>query len=455
MKWYAITSTVLAGMFALSACGGGASTGMADTASTLANDAAPLTLSVTAISATQVTMQWHGSVGSGGTYRIYRDGKLDAATTDIEGGAMDTGLTPGTRYCYRVAAANHTDAGSDQSCVTTATLAGWKMDDIPAAPSSLALDSQGLEHVGYCSQWNGVIYQVRRPDGSWDTTVVDPAAQCLDAPLAVGGDGSVHMIYMDEGSDTLKYASNVTGRWVVSEIPGTAGAEFYVMALDNNDHVHVAYQLFTGQVPDCFHILYATDASGTWQSEVVAHGDAYPAIAVDGNGAAYLAFLGGQAPDGTYPVHYLSDVTGVWTDSIVASSTDSKSLVALTTDPAGNGYLAYKSHASLEYLSDESGSWRSTQVDSFDATGREYDSYGAYDVSIALDSSGMPHVSYEDSSGNLKYGSSTGLSWDSVYVDTQGGQNKLFMDAAGHAHIVYAYLDPSLNSLYSKLAVSP
>jgi hypothetical protein len=259
------------------------------------------------------------------------------------------------------------------------------------------------------------------------------------------------MVYMDDSSDELKYASNVSGSWTTSVIPGAEGAEFYNLAVDDRGHAHAVYELFTGDASDCFQVIYETNSSGSWESTVVADTQAYPVIAVDASDVVHIAFLGAQASDGSYPVNYLTDASGVWTNVTAANSADSKSLMALAVDGAGHAHIVFKSQTALEYASDRSGAWQTTQVDSFSASGPEDDSYGAYDVSIALDTSGLAHMSYEDTSGNLKYASPAEQGWNTQYVDTEGTQNVLCLDAAGHAYIAYGGED----NLYSNLAVSP
>lgn len=443
-------------LLGLAGCGGGS--GAAAPASEQQATPAPLPqgimLSTTVGSPTKVAISWVTSKTTGDKYEIYRNGELDTSAVGSAEGTYDTGLAPGTQYCYQVTVTNPVGAGmasSNQSCVTTAPLAGWDITTIQTAPPlSLSLDPQGRERVSFCAS-SGVYFQARQADGSWNTAEVDASASCFNALLAVGGDGSDHIIYVDDHSNELKYATDVSGSWSVSTVPGADGAEFYTLALDSGNNLHVAYELFTGQAPDCYQIVYASNANGGWQETVVASAQGYPVIAVDGNGAAYIAYLGEAQADGSYPVHYMTDASGSWTDSAVAASQDGKTLLGLAVDAAGHADLVYKSQAQLEYASDISGSWKVTQVDSFDAAGPEDDSCGAYDVSIALDSAGQPHLSYEDTSGNLKYASLGTRQWATSYVDTEGTQNQIRMDASGHAHISYG----NAQNLYSKLAVSP
>lgn len=446
-------------LMALSGCGGGASPATAapaanGTGSTAASSLQALTLSVTPASPTKVSMTWQGATASGDSYQVYRNGALDSAVSTSGKAASDEGLAPGTQYCYEVTAVSTTGGGtasSNQSCVTTASLAGWNIQQVTTAPPlSLALGPQGHQRVAFCGA-TGVFYQVQRGDSSWTTVLVEAGVNCFSAQLAVGADGSNHIVYLDDNTGELRYATDVSGSWNVSSVAGADGAEFYQLALDSGDHVHLVYMLFTGQAGGCYQLVYANNAFGSWQSTVVADVKAYPVIAADGAGFAHIAYVSETAVNGSYPVHYLTDASGAWIDTVVAVSADPKSLVAIAVGSAGHARLVYKSQTSLDFVSDVTGSWRQSQVDDFSAQGPEDDSDGAYDVSIALDSAGQAHMSYEDTSGNLKYAAPGMDSWVTSYVDTEGTQNEIRMDAAGHAHIAYG----NASNLYSKIAVSP
>ena len=428
----------------LAGCGGG---GPAPPA------VAAIVLDASTASATSIRMSWTAST-AGSRYRIYRDGTLLDTVSGASRSVSDTGLQSGSRHCYRITAVDGAGAAvadSNQSCAATAPLASWAIQRVSASPPvSQALDAQGLDRMSFCGP-RGVQFQASRADGSFSTVSLDPAAACFDALLVVGGDGSDHIVYADTNSDQLKYATDVSGQWVVSVIPGAAGAEFPSLAIDRGDAVHVAYLLFTGHSPGAYQLMYASDASGSWQSTLVEDTLAYPSLAVDAAGTPHIAYLGAMRADGGYPVHYRSYASGAWIDEVAAVSADPKSLVALAVTPAGRPQLVYKSLAELDYVTQVSGRWTTTRVDSFDAGAADYGRYGAYDVSLDLDSAGGPHLAYEDSSGDLKYAVLEAGRWGTVYVDTEGTQNQIKMDPGGHARIAYAGAD----NLYSKLAVSP
>lgn len=136
-----VTIISFAALAALTACGGdGTGVGAAPTA--------PSNLFANAVSASMTTLSWDASTDDVGVtgYRIYRGGaEIGSAsegagplvTASLETTYIDTGLTPGTDYCYTVSALdgdNNESAQSGESCTTTH----------PAAPAAVSVALDGL-----------------------------------------------------------------------------------------------------------------------------------------------------------------------------------------------------------------------------------------------------------------------------------------------------------------------
>jgi OmpA-OmpF porin, OOP family len=111
---------------------------------------APMNLAATAVSDSQINLNWNAAEGATG-YKIYRDDSYLAATKDTS--APDSGLTADTRYCYTVSATDDTGRDSDrsnQACATTLTAKagqGEQKQEAAAAASSEA--AYALEDVHF------------------------------------------------------------------------------------------------------------------------------------------------------------------------------------------------------------------------------------------------------------------------------------------------------------------
>ena len=76
----------------------------------------PNGISITAVSLSEVKVSWKPSADDTGAkgYKIYRNGAYLKTTNATS--MMDTGLTPKTKYCYKVSAY---DAGGNESAQST------------------------------------------------------------------------------------------------------------------------------------------------------------------------------------------------------------------------------------------------------------------------------------------------------------------------------------------------
>jgi Tol biopolymer transport system component len=112
----------------------------------------PTNLRVTTASPTRIDLSWDPSTDNVGVagYKVYRDGSF--LTSVIATSYSDTGLSPSTRYCYRVSAydaAGNESAKSNEACATT--------------PST---ESASAHKVLFCTgRYDHVLYIVN-PDGT-------------------------------------------------------------------------------------------------------------------------------------------------------------------------------------------------------------------------------------------------------------------------------------------------
>ena len=420
-------------------CGGGGGGG---------GTAIPVTMKLTAnaSSPSEVALSWtaHSSTIIG--YDIERNGTA-AWPTHLDATAFnDTNLAAATRYCYTVYAVEFLLGRVGQSntaCVTTSATAGWKLVTVGSGSSlSLALDAANADHVSFRNA-SGV--QIANDSGAtWSVQNIDGAAGASGpTAIAVSGTGSVHASYYDSQAGSLHYATNQSGAWVGTTVDTNNGWA-NALGLDSAGNAHVSY------ANNAFNSLaYATNASGAWATTVVFPGSSSgsvqrTSIALDTAGAAHIAYAVGS---GICAIQYAENASGSWSNNTVIDM-GAQCGVGLAIDANNIVHIAYMKSNELHYATNGSGSWVSSVADAMSWLG------GA-EVSIAIDSAGVAHISYQDAlNGDLKYATNISGIWQSQFVATNGsvgGYSQIRVGSAGKVHI--ALTDETAGTV--RLATSP
>jgi hypothetical protein len=265
----------------------------------------------------------------------------------------------------------------------------WHVTILDPAGSrgSIAVDPLDAVHVVY--QRDGLpergLWHATNASGSWAASRVDPSGDTGD--VAVDAEGNVHAVYhyVDATGAGLRHAVRSEGGWStanVAEADATTGdvGAHNAVAVDGAGHVHVSY---LAERP--FDLMYATNASGAWVTEVVDAGGyqgMWNSIAVDAGGAAHVGYYDNN--DGT--LAYATNASGAWVvTKRVAGVIYGPTSIAV--DAAGDVHIAYYlyDHPSygLRHLSGRPGSFV-----------REYVDDDGLDCALALDPNGAVHISY-------------------------------------------------------------
>lgn len=395
----------------------------------------------------QVTLSWSPVPGATSYTVYFADvrGVTPATGTKVTGVSspfVHAGLTDGVTYYYTLTtvAGGVESAGSPVAWATP----GWRTQTIGATmPNtayswrdvSIAADSGGHAHVHHSWGDTGPSGSLRNDyltdaGGTWESRNA-ALPVWAHAGLALSAADTVHVSYF---TSSLRHAVLTGGAWT-AETAATDGWCTASLALDAGDHAHIAY-FASSPSP---RLRHTTNASGAWVGTDIAAADAgcsagaTVSLAIDGTGAAHVAFAG---PAPAYGLQYATNRGGSWTSSVLEDGYVPS--VAIAVDGNDKVHLAYSTNAGeLKYASDVTGAWTSEVLEN---------AGGPNHVSLALDSAGRAHISYMDGryGGELHYLTNASGTWrmaavDQADYDYGGGltDTAIAVDRQGNAHIAY------------------
>jgi PKD repeat protein len=193
-------------------------------------------------------------------------------------------------------------------------------------------------------------------------------------------------------------------------------------------------------------LALAVPAGAVWKTEIAdSYGNAgeYTSLALDSAGNPRISYSYGVSTP-TNPNYYYYNLKyaergreGTWTTTTVDSDEDVGICTSLALDSSGNPHISYYDGGNnhLKYAErSTSGTWTNMTVDSANYVGQY--------TSLALDGSGNPCISYSDGDNrHLKYAErSSGGTWTITTVDSAnnvGWYSSLALDSNGNPHISY------------------
>ena len=319
----------------------------------------------------------------------------------------------------------------------------------------IALVSTGPDryHVAYYypDGSNSAIKVATYDAGTWSTETVydrdspgsDGTAPGDNLDMVADTSGALHLSFTSDTYELdLRYATNASGSWDVEMVDNSEAheGEHNAIAVDDGGVVHIVYQDTSNTSFD----YTWRDAQGGWSSEQ-AISDAplqvgkYADIAVDSSGRPHVVYY----YTGYKSLHYAYRDGGSWSKEMIDdNSTDSAGKYAsMVIDADDQVHVAYHwSNGDDEYLRYASGgfgSWSVEVVDSGSGVGAA--------TSIALDVDGVPHIAYRVATGaDLKYASYAGGNWSTQTLvtsvgdeDNVGNQAQLLLDPIGRWHVAH------------------
>jgi len=324
------------------------------------------------------------------------------------------------------------------------------VDPTEVRDTSIALDSDGYPHISYYDviDGNNVKLKYARWTGSaWVTEIVDsPLGDPGCTSIVLDRRGYPHISYYDEPNVRLKYAYWTGSGWHIEAVSesGTNGRDSS-LALDSNDYPHISWS--GGGV---YHLMYTRWTGSAWETPTNIDEDArHKSLALDSNGYPHISyFVAGSA---NY-LKYASFNGTSWTTEIVDTPPLNGFLGnsnSLALDSSNLPHIAYSAFASwdtpktIKYASWTGSAWAKEIVDS------SILQFGS--VSMALDSSNRPHISYTSvpTDDSLYYARWTGSAWAKEIVDPNDFRDtSIALDSGGYPHISYATSHGGAGSLH-------
>lgn len=416
----------------------------------------PFPLRATANSPSDVWLEWDSPCFDL-SYRGYCDvirseGSITVTFQTAQSYFLDQWVQPDTAYCYRVHVLGDTGnifSVSTQECITTPGTAGWAIETIDDGSNpALALDASNQPHVSYRNS-QGVMLAYKSGT-SWQQSIVDSGAGSEgDTDVVIDPSSADQLSYADATNDLLLHASNGTGVWRIQAVDTAVGG-VNALSVDSAGNAHMVYN--NNDVTDLGVVNYATNASGSWQTERLAefsNGSIRDAdILVDAAGAVHLVFTSGVYGGS---VHYMTNQSGTWQRQVVDDST--RCGVEMAMDTAGNVHVVYvgrlaNNDLALMHTDNSGGIWQSEQIDS-------RPSIECPEVSLAIDGADRLHIAYRDRYDNLKYVTNVRGMWELSFLDSYShrifGDPAIAVDPVGRVTVVYT---ESTNGII-KLVASP
>jgi PKD repeat protein len=287
--------------------------------------------------------------------------------------------------------------------------------------NSVAVDASSNPHIAYYqkassgSDYPDLKYAYLDETG-WhiETLETTQSGSGFYVSLAMDSSGNPHIAYSQSTPDKLKYAYKDATGWYFSELATNTDVSYINLVLFN-DKPQISYYENTEEK-----IKYMYYNGTNWFTENVTSTPTYGhwnSLALNYIGNPRISFYELSISTLTGVLKYAKRTpTGIWQITTVDDSGDVGQWNSLATDSQGNPCISYNVNGgALKYAYWANAQWNIETVDNLRSLASK----------LVLDQSDIPRIVYQDFlTGNLKYAYKEGLNWIITNIDT--------VDGAGH-----------------------
>lgn len=324
------------------------------------------------------------------------------------------------------------------------TIQTWIVEAAELGSHNLALKYETTKPVPPTMERTDYTLPVTVKEIPWTITTVDNAFfPTFGEPihsitqydsLAFDPSGIPHISYFDDERQSIFYATFANSAWTTEKVVYAVGYGSTALAFDPSGNPAIGY----GGYHINMGLEYAHPDGSAWSSEKVADGVGwgkigeggtgyFSSLLIDSAGTPHIAYNNGKKGDAA-SMMYATKKGTVWTNTVI-SQEEQNYHPSMVLDRAGLLHVAYipaGSSGSIKYAEQDGlGIWQVKSVANAYDSSSDRNRHPGYQLSLALDSSGNPHISYYDKSKKaLRYVSWNGTDWNTETVQASGDVGK-------------------------------